>query len=120
MIYAKKMDGEKISLLLTYDYHPQFSLGDDTVIISEDEYKALLAEIYGKSLSTNPVKISDTEEESEYINGIRKIPDEIAKDKPFSKGEKGIDANGVIWVSLYNENVYTPTQFKFNWEVCEA
>jgi hypothetical protein len=37
--------------------------------------------------------------------------------KKFSKGEKGIDADGVIWVSLYNDNVYTPTQFKSNWEV---
>ena len=39
--------------------------------------------------------------------------------KKFSKGEKGIDADGVIWVSLYNDNVYTPTQFRSNWEVYE-
>jgi hypothetical protein len=56
-------------------------------------------------------------EELEYIDGIRKIPDVITVAKKFSKGEKGIDADGVIWVSLYNDNVYTPTQFKSNWEV---
>ena len=58
-------------------------------------------------------------EELEYIDGIRKIPDVITVAKKFSKGEKGIDADDVIWVSLYNDNVYTPTQFRSNWEVYE-
>ena len=67
----------------------------------------------------SPDKAPTLYEELEYIDGIRKIPDVITVAKKFSKGEKGIDADGVIWVSLYNDNVYTPTQFKSNWEVYE-
>lgn len=51
-----------------------------------------------------------------YINGIRVIPDHIVVTEPFSAGEEGIDADGVIWVSKYDNNVYTPTQYAGNWE----
>ena len=67
----------------------------------------------------SPDKAPTLYEELEYIDGIRKIPDVITVAKKFSTGEKGIDADGVIWVSLYNDNVYTPTQFRSNWEVYE-
>lgn len=63
MIYAKKMDGEKISLLLTYDYQPEFETEDGIVIISKEEYEELRKEIL-ESLPVperDPDEISDTE-----------------------------------------------------------
>lgn len=63
MIYAKKMDGEKISLLLTYDYQPEFETEDGIVIISKEEYEELRKEIL-ESLPAperDPDEISDTE-----------------------------------------------------------
>lgn len=50
-----------------------------------------------------------------YVNGIRRIPDTITVTEAFSKGEKGIDADGVIWESLTDSNVYTPVQYAPNW-----
>lgn len=63
MIYAKKMDGEKILLLLTYDYQPEFETEDGIVIISKEEYEELRKEIL-ESLPVperDPDEISDTE-----------------------------------------------------------
>lgn len=50
-----------------------------------------------------------------YRDGYREIPEHITAAHPFSKGEEGIDADGVIWVSKKDNNVYTPTQYADNW-----
>lgn len=133
MVYAKKMANGTVENLLTYDYHPNLDKNDGVVIISKEEYEELRKEIVGNAHDSQPMdsgEISNTEkissdadsnlhEESAYIDGIRKIPDVITEEMKFSKGEKGIDADGVVWVSLYNDNVYTPSQFTSNWEVYE-
>lgn len=41
MIYAKKMNGETVEILLSYNYRPEFAEGDGVVIISADEYASL-------------------------------------------------------------------------------
>jgi hypothetical protein len=63
MVYAKKMDGEEIVLLLEYDYQPEFETEDGIVIISKEEYEELRKEIL-ESLPVperDPDEISDTE-----------------------------------------------------------
>lgn len=55
-------------------------------------------------------------EDVDYVNGIRRIPEYITVTAAFSEGEEGIDADGVVWVSLYDNNVYTPAQYAANWE----
>lgn len=54
-------------------------------------------------------------EEVQYKNGIRLIPENITAENPFSAGERGMDADGVIWVSNCDNNVYTPSQYERNW-----
>lgn len=63
MVYAKKMAGEEIVLLLEYDYQPEFETEDGIVIISKEEYEELRREIL-ESLPVpepDPDEISDTE-----------------------------------------------------------
>lgn len=63
MVYAKKMDGETVEILLTYDYQPEFETEDGIVIISAEEYEELRREIL-ESLPVpepDPDEISDTE-----------------------------------------------------------
>lgn len=55
-------------------------------------------------------------EEIGYRDGIRLIPAYITAANPFSKGERGMDGDGVIWISKVDNNVYTPTQYAQNWE----
>lgn len=50
-----------------------------------------------------------------YRHGIRVIPEHILVTDPFSEGEEGIDAADVVWVSRYDNNVYTPVQYEANW-----
>lgn len=50
-----------------------------------------------------------------YRKGIRVIPEHILVTAPFSEGEEGIDDNDIVWVSKYNNNVYTPVQYEANW-----
>ena len=51
-----------------------------------------------------------------YRNGYREIGEYITAAHPFSKGEEGIDSDGIVWISLYDNNVYTPAQHAANWE----
>lgn len=51
-----------------------------------------------------------------YRNGIRVILEHIPVTDPFKRGEEGIDSDGVVWISLYDNNVYTPQQYAANWE----
>lgn len=52
-----------------------------------------------------------------YINGVRVIPENITVTDMFAKDEEGIDSDGVIWVSLVDNNVYTPVQYPQNWKL---
>ena len=63
MIYAKKMDGETVEILLTYDYQPNLSADSGVVIISAEEYEELRREILESLPVTerDPDEISDTE-----------------------------------------------------------
>ena len=61
MVYAKKMDGETVEILLTYDYQPEFEEEDGIVIISEEEYEELRKEI----LESIPVPERDPDEVSD-------------------------------------------------------
>ena len=51
-----------------------------------------------------------------YRRGIRVIPEHIPATEPFSAGEEGIDDADVVWISKYDNNVYTPAQYAANWE----
>lgn len=113
------------------------SLSDKEVSSSPDilprmRYKGALIEAgtrikWGDSVKVAAVDLWDREDSTpdtapglwnniDYINGIRVIPEHILVTNPFSEGEEGIDADGVIWVSKYDNNVYTPTQYAANWE----
>jgi hypothetical protein len=63
MVYAKKMAGEEIVLLLEYDYQPEFETEDGIVIISKEEYEELRKEILESLVvpERDPDEISDTE-----------------------------------------------------------
>ena len=61
MVYAKKMDGETVEILLTYDYQPEFETEDGIVIISAEEYEELRREI----LESIPVPERDPDEVSD-------------------------------------------------------
>lgn len=63
MVYAKKMAGEGIVLLLEYDYQPEFSSDSGIVIISAEEYEELRKEILESLVvpERDPDEISDTE-----------------------------------------------------------
>ena len=61
MVYAKKMAGEEIVLLLEYDYQPEFETEDGIVIISKEDYEELRREI----LESNPVPERDPNEISD-------------------------------------------------------
>lgn len=50
-----------------------------------------------------------------YRDGIRVIPDSISVTEAFNNGEKGWWGD-VLFVSLVNDNVFTPDQFPNNWE----
>ena len=50
-----------------------------------------------------------------YRKGIRVIPEYITVTDAFSEGEEGLDDADVVWISKYNNNVYTPAQYEANW-----
>jgi hypothetical protein len=61
MVYAKKMAGEEIVLLLEYDYQPEFETENGIVIVSKEEYEELRKEI----LDSLPVPERDPDEVSD-------------------------------------------------------
>lgn len=61
MIYAKQIKDGKLTALLTYDYTPEFGDDSDTIIINEEEYNALLAELKAAQPAPDPDTISDRE-----------------------------------------------------------
>ena len=53
-----------------------------------------------------------------YHDGIRIIPEVITVTSAFAKGEKGYwEADGNVYISLVDNNVYTPEQYAANWEL---
>lgn len=61
MVYAKQIKDGVLTALLTYDYTPVFREDSDTVIITEEEYNELLAEIEANRPVPDPDEISDSE-----------------------------------------------------------
>ena len=63
MVYAKKMDGDVVALLMTYDYQPDLSADSGIVIISAEEYEELRRKILESLVvpERDPDEISDTE-----------------------------------------------------------
>lgn len=59
--YAKQITDGAVTALLTYDYTPEFGEDSDTVIITEDEYNALLAEMQANAPAPDPDAITDAE-----------------------------------------------------------
>lgn len=68
----------------------------------------------------NPDNAPDLWNNINYRKGIRVIPEHIPVTAPFSEGEEGIDDNDVVWISKFDNNVYTPTQYEANWTRKEA
>ena len=61
MTYAKQITGGKLTALLTYDYTPEFGDDSDTIIITEEEYNALMEELKAAQPAPDPDEISDRE-----------------------------------------------------------
>ena len=61
MTYAKQVVEGKVVAILTYDYEPEFDEDSDTVVITEDEYNELAAEIEANRPIPDPNQISDSE-----------------------------------------------------------
>ena len=59
----------------------------------------------------NPTMWTDIE----YVEGIRKIKENMTAGEAFSLGEKGW-WKGSIYESTYNGNVYTPEQYPDGWK----
>lgn len=67
-------------------------------------------------VDNNPVNAPTLWEDVMYKDGIRIIPTHITAGLAFSKGEQGWWGN-LVYVSLVNDNVYTPEEYSPNWEL---
>ena len=61
----------------------------------------------------------------DYVDGVRRIPETVSgifdTAQQFAEGEEGYStADGLVYVSLVNGNVYTPQLVPSNWRVKEA
>jgi hypothetical protein len=61
MTYAKQVENGTVTMLLTYDYTPEFGEDSDTIIITEEEYNALMEEMIAALPKPDPDRISDSE-----------------------------------------------------------
>lgn len=69
----------------------------------------------------NPDNAPDLWERILYHDGIRIIPEVITVTSAFSEGEKGYwEADGNVYISLVDANVYTPEQYAANWQIEEG
>ena len=59
MVYAKQVIDGVVTMLLAYDYTPDMDGEDSTILIGEEEYNALLAEMNANIPAPDPNKISD-------------------------------------------------------------
>lgn len=53
----------------------------------------------------------------DYVDGIRRIKENMSAGEAFSEGEKGW-WKGEVYESNYNGNVYTPEQYPGGWRKC--
>lgn len=63
----------------------------------------------------NPDNKPDLWTDIDYVDGIRKIKENMTAGEAFSQGEKGW-WKGDIYESTYNGNVYTPEQYPDGWK----
>lgn len=66
----------------------------------------------------NPDNAPTLWEDIEYKDGIRIIPETITAGLAFSKDEMGW-WNDVLYISLIDNNVWTPTAYPAGWKVVE-
>lgn len=59
--YAKQIQNDEVTALLTYDFEPHFEEGSDTVLIAEEEYNALMEEFKAKEPEIDPERITDSQ-----------------------------------------------------------
>ena len=69
MTYAKQIDGGRVVSILTYDYEPDFGDDPNTIIITEEEYNALMEEMIAALPKPDPDAISDSEALKIIIEG---------------------------------------------------
>lgn len=69
MTYAKQIIDGKLTALLTYDYDVEFGEDSDTIIITEEEYNALMEEMIAALPKPDPDAISDSEALKIIIEG---------------------------------------------------
>lgn len=70
------------------------------------------------TVENNPDNAPDIWERILYHNGIRIIPETITVTSAFAEGEKGYwEADGNVYISKVNNNVYTPEQYADNWKL---
>lgn len=62
----------------------------------------------------NPDNAPDLWTDIDYVDGIRRIKENMTAGEAFSEGEKGWWKGG-IYESTYNGNVYTPEQYPDGW-----
>lgn len=68
--------------------------------------------------TNNPENAPTLWEKIQYHEGIRIIPEVITVTTAFAKDEPGYwEADGNVYISKVNNNVYTPTQYADNWEL---
>ena len=68
--------------------------------------------------ANNPENAPTLWEEIQYHNGIRIIPEVIKVTTAFAKDELGyFKADGKVYKSLIDNNVYTPATYPQGWEV---
>ena len=68
--------------------------------------------------SNNPENAPTLWEEIQYHNGVRIIPEVITAAGAFALGELGYwKADGKVYKSLIDANVYTPAAYPQGWEV---
>lgn len=70
------------------------------------------------TVENNPDNAPDLWERILYHDGIRIIPETITVTSAFAEGEKGYwEADGNVYISKVNNNVYTPEQYADNWKL---
>ena len=59
MVYVKQISDGNVVALLSYNYDPEIVDDQSLVVISEEEYNELLAEMQSKLPKADPNRISD-------------------------------------------------------------
>jgi hypothetical protein len=102
-LYKTRSDGVKLFR----------SYSDEGKRILQNETKI----IYTEAIDVEGTSYTYTELEDgiEYVNGFRVIPDEEEAEFSFNAGEAGWWQDAP-YVSLYDNNKWTPVQFPAGWE----